>query len=382
MLVRKHATAILTAVCSLALTLPLTFWPPVQSALANNIVPSIAISSTSERGAIAQLPDIRRSGLGDRGLWARFNTKHVEASGRVVDNGANGVSHSEGQGYAMLFAVAANDQESFARIWDWTKQNLRVRDDRLFAWRWSPHVANPVEDRNNASDGSLVIAWALVEAGSSWERADLTEEARQIVADIWRKDVFHDPALGPLVKPGERGFGSQTAGHVINPSYWVFPAIVRLSAQFPNYDWRGLIESGENILEQAHVLGGASVAGDWMRFADSQLSEPSEGAVFGYDAIRIPVFLVWASPRSPLLNDYQRVVRQRGTVSILTGALRQRFAPRQYESVEKLLNCAVSGEIYDGPVAADLDGNYYPDAMRLLTYLAFQSVKYRCASIR
>ncbi len=38
----------------------------------------------------------------------------------------------------MLMAEAAEDRDSFNRIWQWTKANLFVRDDGLAAWRWDP----------------------------------------------------------------------------------------------------------------------------------------------------------------------------------------------------------------------------------------------------
>ena len=45
--------------------------------------------------------------------WEVFRQDFVEASGRVVDNGQGGISHSEGQGYAMLFAVHYGDRATF-----------------------------------------------------------------------------------------------------------------------------------------------------------------------------------------------------------------------------------------------------------------------------
>lgn len=57
--------------------------------------------------------------------WIHFKAKFLMQDGRVLDTGNGSVSHSEGQGYGMLFAVAANDKQSFQRIWNWTKQSLQ-----------------------------------------------------------------------------------------------------------------------------------------------------------------------------------------------------------------------------------------------------------------
>jgi endoglucanase len=45
----------------------------------------------------------------------------------VVDTANNGISHSEGQGYAMLMAEWANERETFGRLLNWTRSNLSRR---------------------------------------------------------------------------------------------------------------------------------------------------------------------------------------------------------------------------------------------------------------
>src|SRR5690606_25275712 len=42
-------------------------------------------------------------------LWTDFRTRFIADDGRVVDTGSGGVSHSEGQGWSMLFAEANDD---------------------------------------------------------------------------------------------------------------------------------------------------------------------------------------------------------------------------------------------------------------------------------
>jgi endoglucanase len=53
----------------------------------------------------------------------------VTEAGRVVDTAKGLISHSEGQGYGLLLAVAAGDRSTFDRIWGWTRANLAVRKD-------------------------------------------------------------------------------------------------------------------------------------------------------------------------------------------------------------------------------------------------------------
>src|SRR6188474_3383391 len=76
-------------------------------------------------------------------LWTSYQFHYIDA-GRVVSHDEGGITTSEGQGYAMLRAVWSNDEDSFEHVWKWTKENLRVRGDALFAWKYKDGVI----DRN------------------------------------------------------------------------------------------------------------------------------------------------------------------------------------------------------------------------------------------
>ena len=52
--------------------------------------------------------------------WEAYRSRFVEDSGRVVDNANGNISHSEGQGYGLLLALAASDRRSFEQIWSFT----------------------------------------------------------------------------------------------------------------------------------------------------------------------------------------------------------------------------------------------------------------------
>ncbi|MGH7860175.1 MAG: glycosyl hydrolase family 8, partial [Candidatus Binatia bacterium] len=89
--------------------------------------------------SFALLLGCRPSGTApDRAEWLAYRERFVTPEGRVVDTGNGGISHSEGQGYAMFLAVSFGDRAAFERIWRWTKETLQVRADKLFAWKWEP----------------------------------------------------------------------------------------------------------------------------------------------------------------------------------------------------------------------------------------------------
>ena len=117
--------------------------------------------------------------------WLAFRHLYVTPEGRVVDTGNGNISHSEGQGWGLMAAQAADDKETFARVLDWTTHNLQRRPyDRLHAWRYKPSDANPVSDLNNATDGDIYIAAALARAAARWNRPDYAEQAAHIARDI------------------------------------------------------------------------------------------------------------------------------------------------------------------------------------------------------
>src|SRR6185312_7176546 len=94
---------------------------------------------------------------------------------------------TEGQGWAMLFAESFDDRATFDRVWGWTRDRLRRPDSALFAWRWDPNGDKPVADSNNATDGDILIAWALVRAAKRWHAPEYTHAARPMLMEIRSK---------------------------------------------------------------------------------------------------------------------------------------------------------------------------------------------------
>jgi endoglucanase len=181
--------------------------------------------------------------LGD--AWNTYIDHFIKADGRVVDDGNGGISHSEGQGYAMLIAVRLNDREMFHKIWRWTTDNLFVRQDGLPAWVWDPKAIPHNRDIDDATDGNLLIAWALAEAGTLWNRAHYSTAARRLANIAGELDTAPSH-FGPLLLPGSTAFGAsdRSDGPVVNASYWVFPAFSHLKQISPNVDWVGLALNG------------------------------------------------------------------------------------------------------------------------------------------
>ena len=234
--------------------------------------------------------------------WQSYQAVFITQEGRVVDTGNQDISHSEGQGYAMLLAWAARDLATFEQLWQWTQQHLQ-RDDGLFGWQWLPDTLQERDrDWNNATDGDLLIAWALAEAGHYWEREDWLQTARHI-AERLRATLIRDSSMGPMLIPAQTGFEFEEY-MVLNPSYWVFPAFPALHAIDPDPVWGDLTQSGLRLLNRVRY-GPDGVPPDWVAMhAEGFLSLGSLDAKqrrFGFEALRVPLYICWAELSSPHL---------------------------------------------------------------------------------
>src|SRR5579864_5445347 len=111
--------------------------------------------------------------------WQAFKRLYLTPDGRVVDASTpQALTVSEGQAYGLTFALIAKDAQGFARILDWTRDNLAggSLERTLPAWKWGRDDNGQwtVLDRNSATDADLWMAYALIEAGELWHNPDYT----------------------------------------------------------------------------------------------------------------------------------------------------------------------------------------------------------------
>jgi endoglucanase len=230
----------------------------------------------------------------DRQLWSQYRSRFISADGRVIDrdNDPGGITHSEGQGYGMLLAEAAGDRECLDMLWQWTRNHLR-RPDGLFSWKFAACGAQGscVADKNNASDGDILIAWALLRAGKDWGRTDYVAAARDIARSVSDK-LTVDIGTEKLLLPAVDGFSDQS-GVVVNLSYWVFPAFKAFTAAFNEPVWARLSEGAYHLLREAR-FGKWQLPPDWLQMGDGAVRIAEKFPPrYSFDAVRIPLYLVW-----------------------------------------------------------------------------------------
>ncbi|MGE3247074.1 MAG: glycosyl hydrolase family 8 [Beijerinckiaceae bacterium] len=318
--------------------------------------------------------------LKSRHMWEQYKARFVTAQGRVIDSANQLISHSEGQGYGMLLAVAANDRNAFDSIWNWTRANLMVRDDQLIAWRWEPDKRPAVSDMNNATDGDILVAWALTEAAELWGELSYRVAARRIAVEVGRKLVLYKQEPGALLFPAISGFSAEerTDGPVINLSYYVFPAFSRLPIVAPEYDWSGLSQAGLDILKVAR-FGAARLPSEWISVRDGKV-KPADGfpAQFSYNSIRIPLYMAWSGigdyvHYEPFLEWASKPRTGLAIVDVNSGKTAGSFRDPGFAAVSGLLACVSQKiKVPANFVALNGEQHYYPATLHLLAAVAIE----------
>lgn len=306
--------------------------------------------------------------------WNIFKASYLHETGRIIDTGNNGISHSEGQGVALLASVFCADKASFEKIWSWTQKNIQVRNDKLFAWRWEPSSnGGKVTDMNNATDGDILIAWALLSAHKLWGDSTYLNEAKLILEDIRKKLLVNKNNL-LLLLPGENGF-VKADGIILNLSYWIFPALQDFAKTFPEQkEWMGLQNTGIQLLKSAR-FGRWSLPPNWLFYKDQLKIADGFPPYFGYDAVRIPLYLVWGNlVQDDLLQPF------RSFWSYFDGA---HFLPAwtdlTKDSIDSYDACGgihlIKNLVMNIPLKYIEDKNYYCASLELMTFLAYEANK-------
>jgi endoglucanase len=314
--------------------------------------------------------------------WLTYRDRFIDADGRVVDTANKGVSHTEGQGWAMLFAESFDDRATFDRVWNWTRDKLRRPDDGLFSWRWDPNVEKPIADTNNATDGDTLIAWALARAAVRWHGAAYTKDARRIVVAI-RQKLIAPVAGGLVLLPGLDGFIRKDGSVLVNPSYYVYPAFRVFPRLDPSPKWARLRADGLRLLAKAR-FGEWSLPADWVTIDKTGKVAPAANLPprFGFDAIRIPLYLIWGhDATNPRLADEIRFwdgfadKPVPAWVDVTNGAVAPFPAPSGFQAIIDLVHARLHGKAVPMPQIDDKD-DYYSASLILLAGLAGREAGY------
>lgn len=271
-------------------------------------------------GAIAMVVPEIAAAAGNGGAvwpaWQVLTASSLSADGRMIDHSqADLRTTSEGQSYALFFALVSNDQVQFDRILAWTDNSLARGDmaRHLPAWLWGRDSNGKwgVLDDNPASDSDLWLAYTLLEASRLWQRPALRQIADGMLAQVREREIVILPGLGPVLLPGPQGFVEEGATRV-NSSYLPLPLLRRFAAIDHGGPWKALAINSVELLRQTAPHG---FAPDWAAWRDGGfVTDPVKGAIGSYDAIRC---YLWAGMTAP------RDVLFRAQIQALSGPLRR-----------------------------------------------------------
>ncbi|MDP1617995.1 glycosyl hydrolase family 8 [Phenylobacterium sp.] len=308
-------------------------------------------------------------------LWDVFKARFLAPDGRILDTTGGGVSHTEGQGFSMFLAVLHKDRSAFDRMWDWTQDHLARPEDELFSWRYDPRAPEPVSDPNNATDGDIFLAWALLRAGRLWNDGRYAQSSERIRTAIRRRLVV-EMGGRRLLSPGLDGF-RKDGFLTYNPSYFVAPALQAFQRAEPNSGWSRIIADG--LAEaQAARFGPLGLPADWTRRTErgQSLLEPDRPPRFGFDALRAPFYLAWAGfrdhPQTRAAAAFWRPFLEAKTappawVDLTTGEL----AGFRLSAGATAMACVVAGvDPLARPGGAAQEEDYYSSVLELLAYAA------------
>jgi endoglucanase len=234
--------------------------------------------------------------------WQEFKRLYLSDDGRVIDASTReSVTTSEGQAYALTFALIADDPASFARIVAWTRDNLAGGDltRTLPAWRWGRGEDGKWRtlDPNPASDADLWLSYALAEAGLLWHNPDYTGQARALSALIVRDEVALVPGLGATLLPAPRGFVTDETWR-LSASY--VPIELLRALQHSGYGalWTAVLESSQRVIEGSAAHGYAS---DWILYRHPRgfAADPATHGAGSYNAIRVYLWAGMLDPDDP-----------------------------------------------------------------------------------
>ena len=235
--------------------------------------------------------------------WENFARVHIQDDGRVVDMSAEDISTSEGQSYALFFALVANDKSRFDHILKWTTDNLANTNLSMFlpGWKWGKSADGSwrLLDINPAGDADLWMAYSLFQASDRWKDKSYRYLAVAMLANIARREVADLPGMGRMLLPASYGFALDAGTWRLNPSYMP----IQLLRYFAKVDSKGpWDEIIQNTSRMISLTSNGGRVPDWALYGVGKgfYADAEKGQYSSYDAIRVYLWWAMLDRRDPL----------------------------------------------------------------------------------
>ncbi|MHA2939102.1 cellulose synthase complex periplasmic endoglucanase BcsZ [Vibrio sp. RC27] len=221
--------------------------------------------------------------------WEGFK-EHFIVDGRVIDySDERKITTSEGQSYAMFFALVANDRKTFDQLFHWTQTELSNGNIGstlpAWLWGWNKELGRyDVLDSNSASDSDLWIAYDLAEAGIIWNNYAYRSASKRLAKNILEYETVNVDNYGLVLLPGPVGFDLGRNTYRLNPSYSPIQILERIAQLNSDSKWDDLISSGYRVTYDSAHNG---FSPDWIEVTNGKLQvDRKTDGVGSYNSIR------------------------------------------------------------------------------------------------
>lgn len=199
---------------------------------------------------------------------------------------------SEGVGYGMLLAYFNGDDDTFLRLWNYSRAYREYANRKLMPWITQSFHWMEV-DNSSATDADEDIATALILMYFKTGNALYLQDALNLANAIWDAEV--NPA-NLLIYSGDEDMW-KGANPVYNLSYFS-PVALRLFAMVDAaHNWTGVLNAMYAYMQQVQNAG-TGVFPDWSDGAGQPI-KPANGSAnttywqFNKESVRIPWRIAW-----------------------------------------------------------------------------------------
>jgi len=236
-------------------------------------------------------------------LWNHFKECFYK-NGAVIDPMNGNRVTSEAEGYTLYLSVKFGDKKTFDETLKWIINNLMVRRDSLLAWVYKD---GKVLDKNNASDGDIFTAYALLLAYEKWKVPFYKDLALRIIEDI--KKLIIPLKKFSLILPGERGF---VEGNCVklSPSYYIPSAFKKFAEYDDKYYWESVYRDTYNFFFNVQ-FGDWQLPTDWVCFSLTAKKFFPVEEKLGIEAYREVLYILLdkKDPNTPALLPFKNIVK-------------------------------------------------------------------------
>ena len=235
-------------------------------------------------------------------------TKGDQSYVRTTSNSEETTVLSEAQSYGMLITVLAaqkgqasqSDFDSLYRYY----QNHRIEGTQLMSWKQVIKNDSETVDKQNATDGDLYIAYALLKAAQQWPKQakNYQAQAKAILEDILAHNYNEETGVltvGNWANQDSEFYHLMRTSDTLPAQFQIFYEVTKDSK------W---LDIKEKMLQQLQTISSQTKTGllpdfIWVdeqgtRVADPKTIESKYDGAYSYNACRLPYNLVQSKDKT------------------------------------------------------------------------------------